>query len=430
MQEREETQEQLKTDEAFFAETKDSCKAKADQWSSRARSRTEELAAIDKALAVLTSPESKAIFERSANTLVQLTSVQSSPERTKAYNLLKSVATKAGSLRLAAIATSVQTTWHFDAVIADIDKMIVALREEEKADIAHRDWCESQSGAANSKNENLEYDKEQLEQKKERANNKKAELEAEVEKTESEMEDLQKAMDEALENRNKEHEAFKQAMKDDADAVMLIGKAIEALNGFYNPKMLMQQPEYTTNPDTAPEAKFSSNEGRKSEGGGVIAILSMIKEDIEKEMKTTRADEAEDLAAYKKLYKESAASMKALEEKKESLGQDIAGKVKEIAELDAVYADKEASKKATDDLLESLKPNCDWIARTFDTRMEQRKAEMKGLQDAKAVLAGADPKAGFMTTKVLGGQRSVQDALRELDATESNIGASFLQRRA
>merc|ERR1719274_471912 len=299
----------------------------------------------DKALAVLTSPESKAIFERSANTLVQLTSTQSSPERTKAYNLLKSVATKAGSLRLAAIATSVQTTWHFDAVIADIDKMIVALREEEKADIAHRDWCESQSGAANSKNENLEYDKEQLEQKKERANNKKAELEAEVEKTESEMEDLQKAMDEALENRNKEHEAFKQAMKDDADAVMLIGKAIEALNSFYAPKLL-QQPEYSTNPDTAPEAEFSSNEGRKSEGGGVIAILSMIKEDIEKEMKTTRADEAEDLAAYKKLYEESAASMKALEEKKVSLGQDIAGKVKEIAELDAVYADKEASKKA------------------------------------------------------------------------------------
>merc|ERR1719352_2280786 len=348
----------------------ESCKAKADQWAGRARSRTEELAAIDKALAVLTSPESKAIFERSANTLVQLTSVQSSPERTKAYNLLKSVATKAGSLRLAAIATSVQTTWHFDAVIADIDKMIVALREEEKADIAHRDWCESQSGAANSKNENLEYDKEQLEQKKERANNKKAELEAEVEKTDSEMEDLQKAMDEALENRNKEHEAFKQAMKDDADAVMLIGKAIEALNGFYNPKMLMQQPEYTTNPDTAPEAEFSDNKSRGSMGGGVISILSMIKEDIEKEMKTTRADEAEDLAAYKKLYKDSAASMKALEAKKVSLGQDIAGKMKEIAGLDAVFADKEA---------------------------------------------------GFMTTKVLGGQRNVQDALRELDATESNI---------
>merc|ERR1719298_91591 len=109
--------------------------------------------------------------------------MQTSPTRTQAYNILKKVATKAGSLRLAAIATSVQTTWHFDAVIADIDKMIEALREEEKADIEHRDWCESQTNGANSKNENLEYDMEQLEQKKKRAEEAKAELEEEVAKT-------------------------------------------------------------------------------------------------------------------------------------------------------------------------------------------------------------------------------------------------------
>merc|ERR1719482_804111 len=96
-QEREETQVQLKTDEAFFAETKESCKAKADQWAGRARSRTEELAAIDKAIGVLTSPESKAIFDRSHNTFfLQLGSTQTSPTRTQAYNILKKVATKAG----------------------------------------------------------------------------------------------------------------------------------------------------------------------------------------------------------------------------------------------------------------------------------------------------------------------------------------------
>merc|ERR1719214_454403 len=80
-QEREETQAQLKADEAFFEETKSSCKAKADQGAGRARSRTEELAAIDQALAVLTSEESKATFEASANTFVQLAAAQSSPER-------------------------------------------------------------------------------------------------------------------------------------------------------------------------------------------------------------------------------------------------------------------------------------------------------------------------------------------------------------
>jgi len=429
-QEREETQVQLKTDEAFFAEMKDSCKAKADQWSGRARSRTEELAAIDKALAVLTSPESKAIFERSHTTFLQIAAQQTAPKRTQAFNILKKAASTSNSLRLAAIASTVQTTWHFDAVIADIDKMIEALREEEKADIEHRDWCESQTNGANSKNENLEYDMEQLEQKKKRAEEAKAELEEEVAKTEQEITDLKQAMADALDTRNKEHEVFKQAMKDDADAVMLIGKAIEALSGFYNKGELLQQPEYSENPDTAPEATFSSEEGRKSEGGGVIAILSMIKEDIEKEMKTTRADEAEDLAAYQKLLKDSTESMEALEAKKVTLGQDIAGKMGEISDIESTDADKQASKKAADELLESLKPNCDWISRTFDTRMEKRKAEMEGLQNAKSVLAGADPEAGLVSTSSVMGRRSVDDALRELDATEQSIGASFLQRRA
>merc|ERR1719487_1724586 len=148
-------------------------------------------------------------------------------------------------------------------------------------------------------------------------------------------------------------------------------------------------------------------------------------------MKTTRADEAEDLAAYKQLYKDSMASMKALEAKKVSLGQDIAGKVKEIAELDSVFADKQASKEATDDLLESLKPNCDWIARTFDTRMEKRKAEMEGLANAKSVLAGAAPDAAMVATQRRAGHGSVRlsvdDQLKALDASERKFEKSFLQ---
>merc|ERR1719243_347185 len=164
------------------------------------------------------------------------------PAREKAFNILKSASVKTSSLRLAAIASTVATGWHFDAAIADIDKMITALREEEKADIEHKDWCEAQQSAANSKNENLEYDK------KERAENKKAELEAEVEATEAEMADIEKAMQDAKDTRIKETEAFKKALKDDADAVMLIGKAIEALDGFYN-KALLQQPEYKANED-------------------------------------------------------------------------------------------------------------------------------------------------------------------------------------
>merc|ERR1719313_2641703 len=312
---------------------------------------------------------------------LQIAHQTAKPAREQAFNILKSVSVKTSSLRLAAIASTVATGWHFDAVIADIDKMITALREEEKADIEHKDWCEAQQSAANSKNENLEYDKEQLGQKKERAENKKAELEAEV----------------------------------------------EAPDGFYN-KALLQQPEYKANEDTAPETFSGDYEGRKSEGGGVIAILSMIKEDIENEMKHARKDEAEDMAAYEKLRAESQASLTALEEKKVSLNQDIAGKMRDIAGVEAVLEDKENSKTATDDLLKSLKPNCDWIARTFDMRMEKRKAEMEGLTNAKGVLAGAAPDAAMVTTQRRAGHGSVDDQLKALDASERKFEKSFLQR--
>jgi len=430
-QEREETQDQLKTDETFFDETKAACKTKADQWSGRSRARTEELAAIDQALGVLTSEESKAIFERSHTTFLQFsakeTVAEMGPTRTKVFNMLKKVATATDSLGLAAIASKVKATWHFDAVIADIDKMIRSLRAEAKADIEHRDWCEEQTHATNSRNSALEYDMDQLNAEKERAENKMAELEVEVEKTETEISDLNATMVEALQTRNTENAAFKSAMQDDADAVKLIGQALDSLSGFYS---FAQQP----NEDAAPETFAGDYGGRKSEGGGVLAILSMIKEDIEKEMKTSRADENSDLTAYEKLRSDSFDSMNALKAKKVSLGEDIAAKLRDIAAVDTAHGDKTSQKEAGDDLLGKLKPNCDWITSKFTVRQEKRTAEIDGLDNAKSALAGAGggaPEEKLIATKAtqLNQHQSVDDALKALDAeTKSLGGKSFLQR--
>merc|ERR1719453_2630746 len=79
-EERSETQLQLKADEKFFDETKASCSAKAEQWSGRSRSRTEELAAIDEAIGILTSPEAKATFANSTSTFfLQTSAVENGP---------------------------------------------------------------------------------------------------------------------------------------------------------------------------------------------------------------------------------------------------------------------------------------------------------------------------------------------------------------
>merc|ERR1719207_518065 len=70
----EETVAQLAADEKFFEETKAACKAKAAEWAERTRLRTEELQGMQKAIEILSSDEAKATFEKSATTLVQLSS--------------------------------------------------------------------------------------------------------------------------------------------------------------------------------------------------------------------------------------------------------------------------------------------------------------------------------------------------------------------
>merc|ERR1719181_1515581 len=138
----------------------------------------------------------------------------------------------------------------------------------------------------------------------------------------------------------------------------------------------------------------------------------MIKEDIQKEMKVASEEEAAAMKAYEALRADSQATVNALDAKIVSLGQDIANKMREIADLSAVKDNKAASETATNDFLSDLGPNCDWVNKHFDSRMTKRKAEIEGLQKAKAVLAGAGD------VSLVSHKHHVDQELKELDDTE------------
>merc|ERR1719230_1415238 len=232
--------------------------------------------------------------------------VESVP-KAKAYRALKNVARKYHSLRLAALAATVKTTvaGHFDSVIRSIDKMIGELRTEEQDDVDHRDWCQEHENKFTNQAEDLEYKVGQTEALIERLEAKSGELETAIAATAAEILQTQETMAEALATRNEENADFKAALKDDTDAVALLASALDALTSFYKNNKLglvqKKQPEYAVDPDKAPETGFDKPYGgRSSETGGITGIIGMIKEDLENEIKESKAAESTAQAEYNK----------------------------------------------------------------------------------------------------------------------------------
>uniref|UniRef100_A0A7S4QJE2 Uncharacterized protein n=1 Tax=Alexandrium monilatum TaxID=311494 RepID=A0A7S4QJE2_9DINO len=390
---------QLAADEEFFVDTKAACKLKATEWSERSRLRTEELTGIRQAVAILSSPEAQQIFANATAPPASFVEVSSSGRsRASAYERLLALARRHPDLGLEQLAARVRSGGHFDEVIASIDRMIGLLRKEEQADIEHRDRCQGSLNKNQNDMEDLNSTIDKSGKALARMGDGKRELMRAISELEVAISSTQGEMAQALELRNGDHAAFQQALKDDADAIELLSRAILALTKFYKTNRIplgllaKQQPGYSQDEDEAPETmwKGASYGGRKSEATGILSILGMIKEDLEKEVKTSRADEASARAAYGKF----AADMRKV------LGADMAAKAateQQLAELEAKMVDTEEFKgqKSEDlsaevELSTSLYKDCSWIKTHFDSRRQKRKAELDGLVEAKAYLAGVE----------------------------------------
>jgi len=396
-----ETEDQLAADEKFFDETKESCKAKAAEWAEQTRLRTEELHGMGKAIAILEGGADTfgGAFKSAFIQISQKTTSKSKKDiaRSAAYAKLKSLYKNHGGLRLAFLASEVGSSGHFDKVIAMIDKMVADLRKEEQHDIAARDRCQLEANKLKNEEEDLDYNIKKKGEEKDRLENQKDEVKEKLEAVGKEIESTNETMVEILEERNDEQDEFKKALKDDTDAVALIEMAIAALTKFYTdnklPLELVQkdhkEPEYTQDPDKAPEASFGGGSGRKSETGGIIAILSMLKEDLEMEIKTAREAEAKAQGEYVSQNADLASTMKAQQATELSLDGEKADLNMKISDTEGEIDNHNDMKVSTNAARDKLKPSCAWVEEHFESRRDARKKEIEGLQEAKGILAGA-----------------------------------------
>merc|ERR1740130_1186842 len=379
------TKEQLDADETFFAQTKESCKVKAQAWAERTRLRAEELQGMSTAIAILSSDDAKSTFKASTTTFLQL---GSNPTKA-AYEHVQALAGKFKSGALAQVAAEVKLGGHFDKIIQMIENMVLKLKAEGQDDIAHRDRCENKQDANKKAMEDLNFNIDKLKEKLDRMKDEQTELKKKIADTEKALGKSNTTITEMKAMRAKEWGDFSQATKDDVEAIRLISSAIVSLSKFYqsnNIKMIQLHGEPGKAPDTFEDGNYG---GRKSESGGVLAILTMIKEDLEGELKQGKNGDAASQLNFKNDLGALQDTMDAQMKTKADADSALAEVERQINYRSDDKSDLGKDLGGEDKVKTALATDCDWIKADFKKRADNRKLEIDGLVEAKHFLAGA-----------------------------------------
>lgn len=273
-----------------------------------------------------------------------------------------------------------------------IDGMTATLKQEQLDDDHKKEYCAKQFDFAEDKKKGLTKSVSDLEISIEEATEGVATLASEIEALEDGIKKLDKSVAAATDQRKDEHEEFTSLMASDTGCKELLKFAMNRLNKFYNPSLYkptaLAQAQKGA-PAAAPEA-VGSYKKKGEESGGVIAMISLLIKDLDKEMIEAEASEKDAQADYEQMLNDSAekraTDSKALTDKnaaKAGLQSDVEG------DTDAKGA---AVKElmGTEQYISSLHAECDWLLQYFDTRKEARSSEIESLTTAKAVLSGAD----------------------------------------
>jgi len=287
------------------------------------------------------------------------------------------------------------TKGHFDEITESIDKMVVDLKAEYEEDLNKKTQCETDR-MTNTKI--AKQNAQGMDDETARVARKQAEIDEktkEVEDIVAHVKELKLQMEEAQVQRTKEANEYAAAKTMDEQAGQLVQKSMDVLAKFYQDEglaLVQQRATRATAPGEAPPpppATFSQPYGgNTAESGGIQSIMGMIKDDIEKDIRTATDEENKAATDFADFNSETEAMISSLESEKTSLEGEIGAAEKAMVEAKSTRDKKKGVLDDTLDLLKSIAPGCDFMAVNFELRKANRESEVDGLYEAKASLQG------------------------------------------
>merc|ERR1712003_568594 len=299
----------------------------------------------------------------------------------------------------------------FEKVLKMCDDMVVLLKKEQVDDDKKKEYCDKEFDKADDERKGLEQSIADSTTAIEDAEEAIATLTDEIKALKAGIVELDKSVDEATEQRQSQNKEYKELMASDGAAKELIGVAKNRLNKFYNPSQYVPPPKRElSEADRAamaaggafaqvsvhqqvapppPPAGPSAYPKKSEESSGVIRMLDLLVQDLDKEMQVAEVDEKNAQEEYEQMMEDSAD--KRSEDKKQISDKKGAKADAEEALQSHTDAKAESTKELAGvaEYIGSLHGECDWILQYYDVRKEARSSEIEAIGKAQAVLNGA-----------------------------------------
>jgi len=426
------TVESLAEDKKMLADLEKNCKTKEEEWAVICKTRQEELIALADTIKILNDDDAQELFKKSipsASASLLQVQVTQKEVRTRALKLLTSARrTSQPNVGMDLIELALHgKKVSFDKVIGMINDMVALLGKEQVEDDTKKTYCENEFDKADDKKKELELSISDIEKAMDEAKESIETFEAEIKALEEGIIKLDREVAEATQQRKEEHADFEAQMANDGAVIQIIGVAKNRLNKFYNPKLykpppkreLSEEERITLNmggtlaptnppggiagtgisflasraqeqqPGPPPEAPGAYKK-KGEESGGVIAMMDMMKKEVETEMQEAEFAEKDAQGEYETMVKDAAAKRAADSKSIEEKEAAKAGVEAELVSLGDTKKAETAELMATKEYIGELHADCDWLLEKYDIRKEARANEIDALKKAVAVLSGAD----------------------------------------
>jgi len=390
------TMSALSADQAFLLEATQNCRIEDEEYAKRVAVRSDEITALGETLNILTGDEARSLFDKTISFLqVGSVSNSNSAERlaaqekaaTSAMNRIVAVARKHKNWMLASLAVKVKLD-AFTKVKVAMDKMKAELQEQQKSEYAKNEQCKTDLDVTEDKIKVRNNEKADLDSKHKDLTNTLETVANDINRLKAEVAEMEVALKEAGEQRKAANKLYQTTMSDQRAMITILNMALTRMKEFYAPKAALV--EVRQHAVAAPPPPKPKGFEKSASSGGVLQLLASIIADAERTESEIKMGEQKAQEEYAAFVQSSTASIEADRSAIETAEKQSANAAGAKSETEEAQLANGGALTKLSELLNAVHGDCDFLLKYFDVRQTARAEEIGSIDDAKAILSGAD----------------------------------------